>query len=122
MEFLHKELSGKVIGVAIEVHKTLGPGFPERVYQVSLEHELSLRGIPFEAQKRVIVQYKSIEAAEYFIDILVENKIILELKALSDLDPVHEAQAIAYLRATEMRLALLLNFGQRVLQTKRIIL
>ena len=122
MEYLHRELSGEIIGAAIEVHKTLGPGFPEKVYQVSLEHELKLRKIPFDSQWRVMVMYKGIEAAEYFIDILVDKKIIVEMKALTDFEPVHESQVIAYLKATVLRLGLLLNFGQRKLQTKRSIL
>ena len=122
LEFLYQDLSGEIIGAAIEVHKTLGPGFPERVYQVALEHELTLREIPFESQKQVLVIYKGIVAVEYFIDLIVDGKIILELKALNDLEPVHEAQAMSYLKASKLRLALLLNFGQKIIQSKRIIL
>ena len=121
-EFLHRQLSFDIIGAALEVHKTLGPGFPEKVYQVSLEHELGLRKIRFISQKQVLVMYKGIEAAEYFIDILADEKIIIEMKALSDLEPVHESQVISYLKATNLRLGLLFNFGQRKLQTKRVIL
>jgi GxxExxY protein len=121
-EFLYKELTHEIIGAAIEVHRTLGPGFPEKVYQASLEHELGLHSLSIEPQKQVNVTYKGVPAAEYFIDILVEAKVIVELKALSDLEGVHESQVIAYLKASRLRLGLLLNFGKQRLQTKRIIL
>lgn len=120
-EFLYKELSFSVIGAAMEVHRLLGPGFLERVYQNALEHELTLRQIPFAGQLPIAVQYKEIRAGKYYADFLIDGKIIVEVKALSTLTAVNEAQAIHYLAATRTRLAMLLNFGRESLQIKRLI-
>lgn len=84
-EILFKELSYDVVGAAMEVHRILGPGFLEAVYQAALEHELALRNIPFEAQKRLAVTYKGRLVGEYVADIVVDGQIILELKAISAL-------------------------------------
>jgi GxxExxY protein len=113
----------------VEVHHILGPGFLEAVYQAALEHELTLRGIPFERQKRLAVVYKDQIIGEYIADLVIDGKIILELKAVSKLTPAHEAQAHHYLAATGLRLAILLNpstglrasFGAASLEQKRII-
>ncbi len=118
---LYKELSFGVIGAAMEVHKVIGPGFPEQVYQKALEHELSLRSIPFEPQQRIEVRYKGAFIAEYFLDLVVDCKIDVELKALSQLAPVHQAQVIPYLKASDLPLGLLFNFGETSLVYKRII-
>jgi GxxExxY protein len=120
-EFLYKKLSYSVIGAAIEVHRLLGPGFLEKIYQNALEHELALRNIPFARQIPVEVQYKDISVGEYKADLLIDEKIIVEVKALNALIPAHEAQAINYLAATKTRLALLLNFGTESLQVRRLI-
>jgi GxxExxY protein len=121
-EYLYKELSYEIIGAAMEVHRELGPGFPEAVYQASLEQELDLRKIPFTSQSHVPVKYKGVVVADYYLDLVIDEKIDVELKALSDLAPVHEAQVLAYLKASGLRLGLLFNFGQPSLQTRRIIL
>ncbi len=105
----------------MEVHRILGPGFLEAVYQAALEHELTLRGIPFEAQKRLAVVYKDQIVGEYIADLVIDGKVILELKAVSDLHPAHEAQAHHYITATGLRLALLINFGAPSLEWRRII-
>lgn len=120
-EYLYQELSHRVIGAAIEVHKTLGPGFPEQIYQAALERELTLSHIPYTAQQEVKVSYKGAVIATYYLDLVADGKIVLELKALSNLAPVHESQLIAYLKASGLRLGLLFNFGRQKLQTKRII-
>ena len=120
-ELLYKELSYKVIGAAIEVYKILGPGFLESVYQAALAHELTLQGIPFEQYKKLTVTYKDILIGEYEADFVVDDKIILELKAVSDIHPQHEAQAHHYLAVTGLRLALILNFGTQSLTRKRIV-
>jgi len=119
-EILFSALSYAIIGAAMEVHRILGPGFLEAVYQAALEHELTLRGIPFEAQKRLAVVYKDQIIGEYIADLVIDGKIILELKAVSKLTPAHEAQAHHYLAATGLRLAILLNFGAPSLEQKRI--
>ena len=118
---LFKELSYAVVGAAMEVHRTLGPGFLESVYEEALAHELALRGIPFERQKRLPVQYKGQLVGEYVADLIVDDEIILELKAVSKITAAHEAQAHNYLAATGLRLAILLNFGASSLQQKRIV-
>ena len=120
-EYLYKDLSFSVIGAAMEAHRLLGPGFPERIYEKALAHELCLRQIPFTRQKPIVVQYKDITAGRYKTDLIVDEKIIVEIKAISALTSAHEAQTIHYLAATRFRLALLLNFGCKSLQIKRII-
>ena len=120
-EILFKELSFAIVGAAMEVHRILGPGFLEAVYQAALEHELTLRGIPFEAQKRLSVVYKGQIIGEYLADLVIDGKIILELKAISKLNKAHEAQAHHYLAATGLRLTILLNFGAESLQQQRIV-
>ncbi len=118
---LFAELTYAIIGAAMEVHRILGPGFLEAVYQAALEHELTLRGIPFERQKRLAVIYKDQIIGEYIADLVIDGKIILELKAVSKLTPAHEAQAHHYLAATGLHLAMLLNFGAPSLERKRIV-
>ncbi len=120
-ELLFKELTFAVIGAAMEVHRILGPGFLEAVYQAALERELTLRGIPFEAQKRLAVYYKDVLVGEYIADLVIDGKFIVEIKAVSAWNPRHDAQAIHYLAATGMQLALLLNFGTGSLQHRRIV-
>ena len=120
-EILFKELSFAIIGAAMEVHRLLGPSFLEAVYQAALEYELALRGIPFEAQKRLAVTYKGRLVGDYVADIVVDGQIILELKAISTLTKAHEAQAHNYLAATGLRLAILLNFGAKSLQQERVV-
>ena len=120
MEILFKELSFAVIGAAMEVHNVLGPGFLEAVYQTALARELALRGIPFEASKKLPVSYKDTVIGEYEADIVVDGKIILELKAVSAIHPKHEAQAMHYLAATGLKLAIIINFGADSLEQKRI--
>ena len=120
-EILFKELSFAIIGAAMEVHRILGPGFLEAVYQAALEHELTLRGIPFETQKRLAVTYKGRLVGEYVADFVVDGQIILELKAVSALTKAHEAQAHNYLAATGLRLTILLNFGAKSLEQERVV-
>ena len=120
-EILFPELSYAVVGAAMEVHTVLGPGFLESVYETALAHELALREIPFEQQKPLPVTYKDRLVGQYAADIVVEDKIVLELKAVSRLNRAHEAQAHHYLVATGLRLAILLNFGTELVQYHRII-
>lgn len=120
-EILYMELSFEIGGAAMEVHRTLGSGFLEVIYQRALEHELTLRKIAFEAHKKLPVHYKTLRLGEYEADIVVEDKLILELKAVSALNSAHEAQALHYLAATGYRLAILLNFGEASLKSRRIV-
>lgn len=108
------EISYKVIGAAIEVHKTLGgPGLLEGIYESSLYHELKLRGLKVERQVRVPVTYKGVEVREpLIIDLLVEEKLIIEVKATEKESPIHEVQLLTYLRLTGKKLGLMINFGR----------
>jgi len=121
-EILFKELSFQIVGAAMEVHTTLGPGFLEEIYQKALQRELILRKITFVPQSHVKVDYKGEAIADYYLDLVVEGKVCVELKAVSQLAPVHESQVISYLKASKLKLGLLFNFGETSLKHKRIVL
>lgn len=111
------DLTGLVIGATIEVHKALGPGLLESVYEECLCHELKLRNINFERQKSLPVQYKGVMLdCGYRLDIVVEKSVILELKACDQLEPIHKAQLLTYLKLSNMRVGLLLNFHVKVMK------
>ncbi|HXF84893.1 MAG TPA: GxxExxY protein [Anaerolineales bacterium] len=120
-ELLYKELSFAVIGAAMEVHRLLGAGFLEAVYQKALAHELRLRNISFEEQVRLPVMYKGVLVGDYIADFVIDGKIILEIKSVPAITDVHKAQAINYLAATGYELAILLNFGGSRLQQERLV-
>ena len=120
-EILFKELSFAIIGAAMEVHRQLGSGFLEVVYQKALAYELTLQNIPFQEQVLLPVYYKGQLVGEYRADFVIDGQIILEIKCLASLNAAHEAQAQHYLSATGLRLAILINFGRPSLQTKRIV-
>ena len=120
-ELLHKQLSFSIIGAAMEVHNVLGPGFLEAVYQSALEKEFGLRGIPFESKVKLPISYKDELIGVYEADLIVGGKIIVELKSISKLNSAHEAQAIHYLTATGLQLAILINFGVRSLDYQRVV-
>ena len=120
-EILYKELFFAIIGAAMEVHKILGPGFLESVYQLSLEKELSLRGIPFQHQVELPVSYKGTLVGIYKADLIIDNKIVIEIKGISKLNESHEAQALHYLAATGLQLAILINFGMSSLEYRRVV-
>ncbi len=109
---LHEEsLTEEIIGAAIEVHRHLGPGLLESAYEECLCHELSLRGFSFERQKPLPLQYKGIKLdCGYRVDLLVEGKVVLELKCADSITPVHEAQLLTYLRLSGAKVGLILNF------------
>ncbi len=119
------DLSNKVIGCAIEVHKALGPGLLESAYHQCLCHELRLNGIDFEIEKPLPVVYKDCRLdCGYRIDILVDNKVIIELKCVDKLKPVHEAQILTYMKLSKITVGLLINFNEKLLKNgiKRLIL
>ena len=120
-EILFKELSFAIIGAAMEVHKILGPGFLESVYQIALEKELTLRGIPFCHQVELPVTYKGDLVGVYKADLIIDNKIILEIKGISRLNTSHQAQALHYLAATGLQLAILIDFGMSSLEYHRVV-
>ena len=105
------QLTREIISCAIEVHSILGPGLLENVYEEALCHELNLRNIPFERQKEIELSYKGQAVGLHRLDLVVDDKIILELKAVNELNKIYEAQIISYLKATGLQLGLLINFN-----------
>ena len=111
-------LANQIFNACLEVHKHLGPGLLESVYEYALLKELEMRNIFFQRQVKVPLYYKGINTGkEFFLDILIENEIILELKAIEGLLPVHEAQLISYLRLADKRMGFLINFNVPLLKT-----
>ena len=119
---LQQRLSEKVIGCEMEVHRVLGHGFLERVYESALAIELGHVSVQFERQKQIEVFYREQPVGEYCCDFVVENKLILELKALRVTTSDHESQVLNYLKATNMTAGLLLNFGSARLGIRRLVL
>jgi len=111
------ELSSEIIGAAIEVHRQLGPGLLETAYEECLAHELAQRSIPFERQKSIPVRYKDVRLdCGFRADLLVGGLVTVELKAVDDLAPIHDAQVITYLKLSGCRLGMLLNFNVRLMR------
>ncbi len=110
------ELTEKIIGCAIEVHRTLGPGLLESIYEKALGYELKKCGINFESQVVVPVIYKGENLGEMRLDILVEDEVIVELKAADQVDPLFKAQLLSYLKLTKKKLGLLINFNSAALK------
>jgi GxxExxY protein len=111
-----EDLIYRVIGVAIEVHSRLGPGFLERIYEGAMCHELKLQGISFECEKEINVPYRDIQICGQRLDLLVEGQLIVELKTVEKLIGFHEAQIHSYLKATNLRIGLLINFNVKLLK------
>ena len=123
MEF--DELSGKVIGCALEVHKYLGPGLLESTYEQCLAHEMKLTGMSFRMQHPLPVEYKGIRLdCGYRIDLFVEENLIVELKSVEKILPIHEAQLLTYMKLANIKVGLLINFNVRYLKSgiKRMVL
>ena len=123
-EFPLKEVTERIISCALEVHSTLGPGLLESVYEEALAHEFTLRGIQYERQKETSLKYKRKEIGKHRIDFLIENEVVLELKAVEMMNKIYEAQILTYLRAMDKRVGLLINFNVERLKDgiKRVIL
>ena len=117
----YSDLTGKIIGCAMEVHKLLGNGFQEVIYQRALEIEMSNQSVKFIRELEMPVYYKTTQIGTRRVDFLVEEKIGVELKAIIQLEDVHLAQAINYLEAYNLEIGLLINFGSKSLQFKRLI-
>ena len=116
------EITYAINGAIFEVNRLLGPGFLEKVYEKALLIELKIRGLKAESQVPITVFYKEIAVGEYVADILVEDKVIIELKTVEKLDKVHEAQLLNYLKATGIRVGLLVNFKHPRAEIKRMVL
>ena len=110
-DYKFQELSEKIIAAAFRVHGELGQGFLEKVYQNVLAIELKEGNVNFELEKPLIVEYHKHKVGEYYADMVVENKIVVEIKAVSSINSAHEVQLVNYLKATGLKLGLLVNFG-----------
>lgn len=124
-DYPESDLTDKIIAAAIEVHSELGCAFSEPVYQTALAHEFTLRAIPFQREKIIEVQYKGMVAGKYRLDFLVDDRVVVELKAVEQLSDIHTAQVICYLAATSKKVGLLLNFAKPRLKDdgiKRVVL
>jgi len=121
MEVLNS-ISEKVIGSAFKVGSTLGCGFLEKVYENALAFELKKIGLRVGQQQAISVSYEGIEVGKYEADLLVEGRVLVELKAVRDMNDIHRAQCLNYLRATGLKLCLLINFGNPRVEVKRVIL
>ena len=119
-QYPESELTGKIIGCAMEVHRHLGNGFQEVIYQRALGIEMSMQRIAFSREHEMDIFYKGEMIGTRRVDFFVEGKIMLELKAIIQLEDVHLAQAINYLEAYKMEVGLLINFGSKSLQFKRV--
>ena len=118
---MNDHLSELIIGCAYTVANTLGAGFLEKVYENAFAHELRKQGLEVAQQSGITVYYDGIVAGEYIADLLVENEILVELKAVKSLDNVHMAQCLNYLKATRLQVFLLINFGTPHIEVKRIV-
>ena len=122
-KLIYEDESFKIIGACMEVHKELGSGFLEGVYQEALAVEFKKQNIPFEREKEINISYKGINLnKKYISDFICNDKILLKLKALRKLTLEHESQVLNYLKATGFKLGLLINFGESSLKVKRLIL
>ena len=110
---LHKELTGSILKLFYEVYNELGHGFLEKVYQNALYTELKNNGFEVESQKQIKVYYKNVEVGEYYADLIVNDKVILELKATESITEADEFQLLNYLKSTNIEVGLLLNFGKK---------
>lgn len=119
---LYAEETKEIIGAFYEVHSKLGRGFLEAVYQEALSIEFKIKNIPFEAEKKLEIEYKGIKLNKYYqADFICYEKVIIEIKALSSLTTEHEAQLLNYLKATGIKIELLVNFGEKSVKYKRLI-
>jgi GxxExxY protein len=116
-----QELTEKILAAAFKLQNTLGCGFLEKVYENALVVELSRQGLGLQQQKALQIKYEGAIVGEYLADLAVEDRVIVECKAVAQLDPIHEAQLLNYLKATGIRIGLLLNFGRPKLQYRRFV-
>jgi GxxExxY protein len=119
--FLYRETTEKIIGAAFEVHRELGYGFLERVYQRALQVELLRKGVPTEIERRIQVQYKGVVVGDYDADLIVDGVVAAELKVAPQYDKRDEAQLLNELKATGLKVGLLINFGRTKVEYKRLV-
>jgi|SRR3972149_35307 len=120
-KIIYKDLSFRIMEAVFEVHNILGPGYSENIYESALAKEFKDRKMDYTRQGLIEVNYKGVKIGEYRLDMVVEGKIILELKAVSELNEIFKSQLLSYLKATEMELGILINFGSKEVEFKRIV-
>lgn len=121
VELLCKDITEKIIGAAFEVHKVLGYGFLEKVYQNALQVELIGRGMKAELERKIVVMYKGVNVGSYEADVFVEDAVIVEIKVAKEYNPADEAQLLNELKATGIKVGLLINFGRTKVDFKRMV-
>ncbi|MEK6568147.1 MAG: GxxExxY protein [Candidatus Omnitrophota bacterium] len=119
-EFLYGDLTDKIIELAVKIHKKLGPGFIERIYEKALLYELKNADIEFKNQNIVKVRYDNTELGEQRVDFILEDKVIIELKCVAELNEIHTAQLLSYLKTADKKVGLILNFSKSKLEIKRV--
>ncbi len=120
-KLIYKELSYEIMQAAFEVHNQLGPGLLEKLYERALVIELLARGYRVEQQKEIVAKYKNQVIGKHILDLIVDDSVILELKAVSTILPIHQQQALSYLRVTGYKLAIIINFGSPSVQSHRVV-
>jgi GxxExxY protein len=120
-QYIHSDITAEILSIAFEVHKTIGTGFIESIYQKAMIIECQLWGLETDAEIELPIYYKNVKIGSRRADLLIKKKVIVELKAVSDLNDTHLAQAINYLEAFNLEVGLLINFGSKSLQYKRVI-
>ncbi|MEW5938191.1 MAG: GxxExxY protein [Chloroflexota bacterium] len=121
MYIIEKELSHRIMAAAFAVHNKLGPGYPEKIYDEAMDRELPLHGVVVESQKRIVVMYNDKPLSEFVLDKVADGRVILEIKAVSQILPIHKQQALSYLKATGLQLAIVINFGAARVQSSRVV-
>ena len=121
-KLIHEDVTYKIIGCAFEVHKELGPGFLESAYEAAMKIELKAAGLAVEAQKQFPLIYKGVNIKDFFCDLVVDDKIVVELKAISKISDIERAQLLNYLKVTGLKVGLIINFGQTSLKRERMVL
>jgi GxxExxY protein len=114
--------SNEIIGAAIKVHRTLGPGFLESIYHNAFKIELERRNLPFETEKVVTIKYEGEQVGEHRLDLVVKDEVVVELKAVQDISEAHFSQIISYLKATSKKVGLIINFSKSTIDIKRTVL
>lgn len=121
-EYLHSDLTDKIIGLAIAVHRQLGNGFTEKIYQRALYLELKKSRLKFEREKEISVYYDKVRLGKQVLDFVVEEKVIVEIKRVDEINEAHVAQVVSYLKTTRLKVGLVLNFGSGKLEIRRVAL
>lgn len=119
---IEKDLSYLIMQAAFAVHNQLGPGYSEKIYDEAMDRELPLHDITVESQKRVVVTYNGKPLSEFVLDKIADGRVIIEIKAVSQILPFHKQQALSYLKATGLQLAIVINFGAARVQFSRVVL